>query len=429
MQKENPENSFSTEKSNPNKKHWAVFIDNTSDKTSFVEDLLNSQIPQVFESLDSLKGALFSNLTLLKLIDEESRHGDSGITGSTNQSLQSMSSGEQKRILLKYLLESKPDYLVLDNPFDNLDKEFKIEFKERLKTIAKDVVIIQIISRKNDLLPFIANYAFLKNKDLQILHQPKPPLSENQNIQFKGKIPVPVKQIRFKGDTLIALKNVNVSYEGRPILKDISWNLCKGEFWELSGKNGSGKTTILSMITGENPKGYGQELYLFGLKKGSGESVWDIKKNIGYFTPSMTDKFTGYHSVEHMMISGILDSVGLYVKPTEAQLRLAKEWLQLINMWHLKDVHFHDLTMGQKRLVMTTRAMIKHPLLLILDEPTAGLDDVSAALLVALVNKIAQESNSTIIFVSHRNEEDLRPQYRFMLKEGKHGSIGKMQRT
>ena len=143
----------------------------------------------------------------------------------------------------------------------------------------------------------------------------------------------------------------------------------------------------------------------------------------------MTDKFTGYHSVEHMMISGILDSVGLYVKPTESQLRLAKEWLQLINMWHLKDSHFHDLTMGQKRLVMTTRAMIKHPLLLILDEPTAGLDDLSAILLIALVNKIAQESNSTIIFVSHRNEEGLRPQFRFMLKEGKHGSLGEMQRT
>ena len=429
MQKENPANSFSTKKSNPNKKHWAVFIDNNSDKTSFVEDLLNSQIPQVFEPLDGLKGALFSKLALIKLIDEESRHGDSGITGSASQSLQSMSSGEQKRILLKYLLESKPDFLVLDNPFDNLDKEFQIEFKERLKTIAKDVIVIQIISRKDDLLPFITNYAFLKDKDLQVLQQPKPPLSENQNIQFKGKIPEPLKHIRFEGDTLIALKNVNVSYVGRPILKDISWKIGKGEFWELSGKNGSGKTTILSMITGENPKGYGQELYLFGLKKGSGESVWDIKKNIGYFTPSMTDKFTGYHSVEHMMISGILDSVGLYVKPTEAQLRLAKEWLQLINMWHLKDSHFHDLTMGQKRLVMTTRAMIKHPLLLILDEPTAGLDDKSAALLVLLVNKIAQESNSTIIFVSHRNEEGLRPQFRFRLKKGNYGSLGEMQRT
>ena len=429
MQKERQANSFLNEKSNRNKKHWAVFIDNASDKTSFIEAVLNSNMPQVFEPLDGLKGALFSKLALTKLIDEESRHGDSGITGNTNQSLQSMSSGEQKRMLLKYLLESKPDYLVLDNPFDNLDAEFLIGFKERLKIIAKAVLIIQIISRKDDLLPFIVNYAYLQDKDLVILPNLEQKFSDIPKAQFKGKIPEPLKHICFEGDTLIALKNVNVTYNDRPILKDISWEIGKGEFWELSGKNGSGKTTILSMITGENPKGYGQELYLFGLKKGSGESVWDIKKNIGYFTPSMTDKFTGYHSVEHMMISGIMDSVGLYVKPTEAQLRLAKEWLQLISMWPLKDTHFHDLTMGQKRLVMTTRAMIKHPLLLILDEPTAGLDDKSAALLVLLVNKIAHESSTTIIFVSHREEAGLRPQYRFRLKEGKDGSIGEIQRA
>ena len=406
-------------------KHWAVFTDNTSDKTSFVEEILSTNPPQIFESFASLKGALFSKLVLINLIDEESRHGDSGITGSINQSLQSMSSGEQKRLLLKYLLESKPDYLVLDNPFDNLDKDFQVGLKEQLGFISKEIVIIQIISRKNDLLPFIHNYARLENDTLIVLSNANQVFPSKINQRFIGNIPEPLKHTNYEDEILIALKKVNVSYDGRPILKDISWKIGKGEFWELSGKNGSGKTTILSMITGENPKGYGQELYLFGYKKGSGESVWDIKKNIGYFTPSMTDRFTGYHSVEHMMISGILDSVGLYVQPTEAQLRLAKDWLKLINMWHLKDTHFHDLTMGQKRLIMTTRAMIKHPLLLILDEPTAGLDDESAALLVALVNKIAQESDSTIIFVSHREEAGLKPQFKFELKMNAEGSIGK----
>ncbi|MBT8298829.1 MAG: ATP-binding cassette domain-containing protein [Maribacter sp.] len=429
MQKKNQENPISKKRSVPNAKHWAVFTDNTSDKASLVEDLLKGQLPQVLYFLNGLKGALFSKLALIKFIDEESRHGDSGITGSSKQSLQSMSSGEQKRILLQYLLESKPDFLILDNPFDNLDREFQIEFKKQLITIAKDVIIIQIISRKNDLLPFIHNYAILQQKDLLVLPQTDHKFSDDPKDHFIGKIPEPLKQMPFEGETLITLKGVNVSYDGRPIVKNINWEIGKGEFWELSGKNGSGKTTILSMITGENPKGYGQELYLFGLKKGSGESVWDIKKNIGYFTPSMTDKFTGYHSIEHMIISGILDSVGLYVQPTEAQLRLAKEWLQLINLWHLKDTHFHDLTQGQKRLVMTTRAMIKHPLLLILDEPTAGLDDESAALLVALVNKIAKESNTTIIFVSHREEAGLFPQYRYVLKDGETGSIGMIKQS
>ena len=419
-------NSVAKKKNTTQRGHWVVFINNESKTKDFINELMLGNVPFNFAELKGLRGALFSKLVLLKLIDEESRHGDSGIRTNRNQSFRTMSSGEQKKALLEHLLKTKPAFLVLDNPFDNLDKQFQKEFKEHLEEIANDIQIIQIISRKIDLLPFITNYTKLVGNTIINLSSIKTLTPTQTKLQFKGRIPPPLKPMHYENGPLITLKNVNVSYSGKPILKDITWNIGRGEFWELRGKNGSGKTTILSMITGENPKGYGQELYLFGQKKGSGESVWDIKKNIGYFTPSMTDTFTGYHSLEHMMISGILDSVGLYVQPSEAQLRLAKEWLQLIDMWHLKDTHFHDLTMGQKRLVMTTRAMVKHPLLLILDEPTAGLDDESAAMLVVLVNKIAQESKSSIIFVSHRKEDNLQPQYIFSLTEGKYGSQGEV---
>ncbi|MGB5436532.1 MAG: ATP-binding cassette domain-containing protein, partial [Maribacter sp.] len=381
--------------------HWAIFIDNASGTKEFIDELIAGNVP-TFIALKGLQGALFSKLTLIQLIDEESRHGKSGITYERQQSLQSMSSGEQKKVLLDHLLRSKPDFLVLYNPFDNLDVQFLKAFRKQLSHISENITIIQIISRKDDLLPFITRYAKLVGDTLVGLTSLRSLMPSEPKQPFTDKIPLPLKPTSYAKDTLITLKNVNVSYNEKPVLKNIFWEIGKGEFWELSGNNGSGKTTILSMITGENPKGYGQELYLFGHKKGSGESVWDIKKNIGYFTPSMTDTFTGYHSLEHMMISGILDSVGLYVRPTEAQLRLAKAWLQLIGMWHLKDTHFHDLTLGQKRLVMTTRAMVKHPPLLLLDEPTVGLDDTSAALLVSLVNKIAKESKTSIIYVSHR---------------------------
>ena len=406
-------------------KHWAVFITNESRTTDFIDEILDGKATKYFDGLKGLQGALFSKIALTKLIDEESRHGDSGLTLNRPQSLQSMSSGEQKKALLHHLLKSKPDYIILDNPFDNLDKQYQTVLREELTNIAKDIILIQIISRKEDLLPFITNFIELVGNSIMELPNLKSITSVNHQ-KLTGDIPPPIKEAEYNHDNLISLKGINVSYNNRPILNNITWKIDRGQFWELSGENGSGKTTILSMITGENPKGYGQELFLFGQKKGSGESIWDIKKNIGYFTPSMTDKFTGYHSLEHMMISGILDSIGLYVLPTEAQLRLAKEWLQLIGMWHLKNTLFHDLTLGQKRLVMTTRAMIKHPLLLILDEPTAGLDDESAALLVSLVNKMANETQTTIIFVSHREEAGLKPQYKFVLKSSDEGSSGKV---
>jgi molybdate transport system ATP-binding protein len=231
----------------------------------------------------------------------------------------------------------------------------------------------------------------------------------------------------YEGNTLILLKNVSVSYFGKPILKDINWHVKRGEFWQLAGRNGSGKTTLLSMITGDNPKGYGQELYLFGHKKGSGESVWDIKKKLGYFTPAMMDRFRGYHSLEHMLISGLTDSIGLYVRPTEAQLRIGKEWLMLLGLWNLREQYFHDLSAGMQRLVLCARAMVKHPLLLILDEPTAGLDDQSAALFTALVNKFARESNTAIIYVSHRDETGLQPDAVLQLEMTPAGSLGTIQ--
>lgn len=408
--------------------HWAIFIDNASRTKQFIDELIAGNVP-TFSALKGLQGALFSKLTLIQLIDEESRHGKSGITYERKQSLQSMSSGEQKKVLLDHLLRSKPDFLVLYNPFDNLDAQFLKAFRKQLSHISAVITIIQIIGRKDDLLPFTTHYAKLEGNTLVGLTGMKSLIPSESKLPFSGKIPLPLKPMPYTKDTLITLKNVNVSYNDKPVLKNISWEIGKGEFWELSGNNGSGKTTILSMITGENPKGYGQELYLFGHKKGSGESVWDIKKNIGYFTPSMTDTFTGYHSLEHMMISGILDSVGLYVRPTEAQLRLAKAWLELIGMWHLKDTYFHDLSLGQKRLVMTTRAMVKHPPLLLLDEPTVGLDDASAALLVSLVNKIAKESKTSIIYVSHRKEIDLTPQFKFILESGPNGSTGRIVHT
>lgn len=404
-------------------KHWAIFITNDSNKSGLVRNLLAGKIPE-FSFLKGLKGALFSKLALERFMDEEDRHGTQIITQGIEQPLRTMSSGEQKKALLHHLFQEDSDFIVLDNPFDNLDTDSQKMLANTLEDRSKQTIFVQIVSRKDDLLPFIQNFTSL-NEDQLSIHKNLNSIFQSINkVSFAGSIPSELKPIGYQHDILIQLKNVTVKFGDKMVLQNINWSIKKGEFWQLVGKNGSGKTTILSMVTGENPKGYGQELFLFGKKKGSGESIWDIKKRIGYFTPAMTDKFTGYHTIENMLISGLNDSIGLYIKPTEAQLRLTKEWLKLIHMWEIKDVLFHDLSMGQKRLVMTTRAMIKHPLLLILDEPTAGLDDASAKLLVELVNKIAKESDTATIFVSHRKEPGLTSDFIYELQMKENGSRG-----
>ncbi|MCK0145160.1 ATP-binding cassette domain-containing protein [Arenibacter sp. F26102] len=409
--------------------HWAVFINNSSQKDKFIKNLLEGPLPAGFEALKNLEGALYSKTSLNEFMDEEERHGIKIINQNAKQSLKSMSSGEQKKALLQYIFHLKPDFIVLDNPFDNLDKNSQKDLKASLDLISNSTFIVQLISRRADLLPFITHRLILDNSTIISISNG---LSEDKkgtpspNSSFSGRIPMPITPTDYEESVLIDCRDISVAYGNKHILNNINWTIRKGEFWQLIGKNGSGKSTLLSMITGDNHKGYGQELYLFGQQKGTGESVWDIKKRIGYYTPSMTDKFSGLHSALNMVISGMNDSVGLYLLATENQRALAKEWLLILDMWHLRDVYFADLSTGQQRMIMTARAMIKHPPLLILDEPTAGLDDESAMLFISLVNKIARESKTAIVFVSHRKEPGLKPQYIYELKMSHEGSIGKM---
>ncbi|MEZ4809369.1 MAG: ATP-binding cassette domain-containing protein [Allomuricauda sp.] len=407
-------------------KNIAVLTNNSSKVQDLVHDLLYGTPPEEFEVLRHKTGLLFSKSEIERYMDEEERHDLKIITPQTGQSLKSMSSGEQKKALLGHLLKQRPDFLIMVNPFDNLDVASQNNLKEHLCDISKKRILVQLVSRVDDILSVTTDFFKLNGSKLKKYPTPEAFWKTNQvkASQFSETIPPPIASIEVGGPELVSFKNVSVHFDGRKVLDKIHWTIEQGEFWQLVGPNGSGKTTLLSMITGDSHKGYGQELTLFGQKKGSGESVWDLKEKIGYFTPAMMDKFGGYHTLENMVISGLHDSIGLYIQPSDSEKRLAQRWLQLLKLHERKDTLFRELTTGEKRLVMTARAMIKHPPLLILDEPTAGLDDTSATLFVSLVNKIAQESRTAIIFVSHRTEPFLKPQFIFELKPSKEGSVG-----
>lgn len=402
--------------------HWAIFADNDSKKSSFIEAVLNNTHSE-FKSFNDQKGILFSSLSITTLINEEERHGPLRLN-NTAQPLKSMSSGEQKKALLYHIFENSPDYIILDNTFDNLDVDFQQELQLILKTKANTIRFLQLTSRKSDTLTFIHNYGVLEKDCFKKIQASTIETIFQNEIHFNGNIPKPIESISYSEKSLIDIRNVSISYNNKKVLNNITWVIKPADFWQLTGKNGSGKSTLLSMIIGDNPKAYGKDIYLFGKKKGTGESVWDIKQKIGYFSPAMTDKFTGRHTLENMLISGFNDSIGLYTKPTDVQKRVIEQWITLLNFQEKKNSLFKDLTLGEQRLVMTARAMVKHPPLLILDEPTAGMDDSSATLLVALVNKIANQSSTAIIFVSHRKENGLLPKSTYRLDITGNGSVG-----
>ena len=409
------------------KKHWALFGNGLSMKSDFIQHLLQGRPCTELEVLIGKRGALFSNCTLEKFILEESRHDDYTLSSNEHRSIQTFSSGEQRKALLKHLLSTRPDFLILDNVFDMLDIESTKRLKLQLEEISHSTTIIQVVKRKDSLLPFMDQAILIEKEEVLFSGQLNDYLNNctiSDSYCFEGEIPPAFQRNEATADPLVQFNEVTVKYGERTIVNKIEWTINHGDFWQLKGPNGSGKTTLLTMITGDNPKAYGQDLLLFGHRRGSGESIWDIKKQIGYITPSMITLFRGWNTVEKMVISGLVDSIGLYVKPTDAQRQLARQWIKLLDLEEYKHSRFSSLAEVQKRMVLIARSMIKHPMLLILDEPAHGLDDCSANTLTSLVNKIAQEGNTTIIYVSHRKEPGLEPKQVYELKPDRAGSIG-----
>jgi len=408
-------------------KHFTIYSPLESNPDEFIDSILSGVPTKPFEFLADKNGAVFSQSALRKYIQKEARHGIKVLTEENDQSLRSMSSGEQKKLFLAYLFNQRPDFLILVDPFNNLDKTHQKVLKKQLVEMATTVVLILFVCRLRDTLEFDSTYyAFQDNKmvyynNLNELNT-KFDTTTIEGVDFK--IPEPLTTSYATAQTLVEFNKVSVSFDGKPILKDISWIIEKGEFWQLIGANGSGKSTLIQMITGDSHKACGQEVLLFGKRKGSGESVWDIKKRIGYFTPSMILTFKGYDSVLNMLISGIHDSIGLYTEPSETERQLALTWLKILKMAHKKAVQFRQLSEGEKRLVMTARAMIKHPPLLLLDEPTIGLDEKATARFIGLINQLAAKTETTIVYVSHQDEARLRPRKKFILTMGANGSTG-----
>lgn len=404
-------------------KHTGIYLHNHTNKQQVINAVLhNNFLPG--QCRFAANGLLYADSTIEKIIDEERRHDIYPITTATNKSLGSMSSGEQKKALLHYLINQQPGCIILDDWNGNIDTANVAALQQLVTEAAKKMQVVQLFYRKTDVLPFIEEVITAGEKNNYTLHTLQEFLQTTSAPHHFSLQDMPhfFEWSTMECDPLIQMNNVSVQYDGRPVLHQINWTVRPGEFWQLKGPNGSGKTTLVSMIIGDNPKAYRQDMYLFGKKKGSGESVWDIKQHIGYFYPAMTLFFTRNDSVENMIISGLVDSIGLYQSPTEMQQLIARAWLKLLGPQY-QNKRFNELTAGQQRIVLVIRAIVKGPPLLVLDEPTAGLDDDNTEIFIQLINTLAALKKMAIIYISHRNEAQVQPGKIIELVPGINGSV------
>jgi molybdate transport system ATP-binding protein len=408
-----------------------LYLSNASNKKYILEQIIENIFLHKYINLSLLQGALHSSLTINRLIDDEIRHDKYVVQTDENTSLSSMSSGQQKKALLTYLISQQPQYMILDDVYSNIDKNTQQFITTTLNQLAKTTNLIQLFFRRQDLLSCIDTVLMIDENNI-IINELSAEVFQNQKtyhikLPIRFKLPKVYIDNQIDIDLLIKLNNVSVHYGDKKVLNNINWIIRTGEFWQLVGPNGSGKSTLMTIITGDNPRGYGQDMILFGKKKGSGESIWDIKKQIGYFTPSMIEQFKHVDSVENMIISGLVDSVGLYTKPTDIQKDIAKSWIEMLGSGYINKT-FQQLSLGQQRMVMVVRAMVKHPPLLILDEPTIELDDENSQLFIMMINAIAREKKIAILYISHRDEKNLEPDKIFELIPSPIGSEGIIRR-
>ena len=333
----------------------------------------------------------------------------------------SLSSGELRKFQMAKALATNPRILILDNPFIGLDAQTRKDFRNLLESLTREtnMLVILVLSKRDDIPDFITHV--LPVEGLRLLPKmrleeyrkqyaaiPRPELSE----EIKDWIAdLPVRELKesdfypHNGGEILRFRDVSIRYGERTILQPLNWTVHEGERWALSGPNGSGKSTLLSLVCADNPQAYACNIELFGHRRGTGESIWQIKKHIGYVSPEMHRAYLKDIPSIDVVASGLSDSVGLYVRPKPEQKQTCLDWMRVFGVDGVADKSFLQLSSGEQRLCLLARAFVKDPELLILDEPLHGLDDRNRSLVRQIIKQFCLRKHKTLVMVTHYQEE------------------------
>lgn len=324
-----------------------------------------------------------------------------------------LSTGEGRKVLLVSAVLREPTLLVLDEPFDGLDIEAAAELAHAIVQVAAHVPVCVVGAFEPRRLPFsrddvrevivVERYhvtfrgsgsAWEARAD-QLPHtRPKPPVELGSYYPpLDPSVP------------LVELKNGTIRYGEQIVFEGLNFTVRPGQHTLIEGPNGSGKSTLLEMITGDHAQAYSNDLHLFGRRRGTGETVWDIKKNVGVVSGRLHRDYRVGGSVEDVLLSGLFDSIGVYVQTEPSHRARARAWLEWLDLGLSPGTSFRELSFGQQRLVLVARAAIKVPPLVIMDEPTSGLDAENRERALGLVASLCTQRKSTVLMVTHRDDE------------------------
>lgn len=322
-----------------------------------------------------------------------------------------LSSGQTRKMLLTKALLTKPKILIIDNAYIGLDQQSRQSFNHLLDELAANTAVTLILSGHHLELPNCITHRFqifddrsTQQGELPSFNFSKPAKPINfgalEQIQqhFKNKI------YEENFESVIAMDKINIQFGNKPVLQNLTWSVKPGEKWVVYGPNGAGKTILLSLIYADNPKAYANTIYLFDKKRGSGESIWDIKRRIGFTSPELHAYFRGNNTAEGIVLTGLTDTFVQPKRPGNVELELCQLLFDYFHLTELSQLPFNQLSTGTQRLLLFIRALIKIPPVLLLDEPFQGMDENQVELCRQLLDQVLSDQQ-TLIFISHYREE------------------------
>ncbi|MCY7356694.1 MAG: ATP-binding cassette domain-containing protein, partial [Rudanella sp.] len=361
------------------------FNTQTQDDTPTVRDLLQNQIQPV-GTIDPASVPLTPPAYPAEWLTEVAHQMH--ITHLLDRRLTSLSNGETRRTLLARSLLKRPRVLLLDNPFSGLDSDSRAQLHATIERVAQTGISLVMVVDERD-VPTCVTDRLVLGKEIE------------EGVRHLADVQIP-SLISSNFQNAIQMRNITVQYGDKTVLDSVNWTICRGEKWALMGLNGSGKSTLLSLITADNPQAYANDFKLFDRKRGTGESIWQIKQKIGYVSPELHLYFPRQTSVWNVVASGLFDTMGLFRKLNPEQMASVEAQLHQLDLWKLRGQSLSALSAGQQRWALLGRALIKNPPLLVLDEPTQGLDAAHTEQFRQLVDqRCAQSPDQTLIYVTH----------------------------
>jgi molybdate transport system ATP-binding protein len=329
-----------------------------------------------------------------------------------------LSTGETRKVLLIRALTSQPEVLVLDEPFEGLDIQTVPKVRDILESLSGKVALVLCLNRIEEVPDFTTHAIRMEHGRMAQRFncdsgkEARSLLSQISQIRSRDLTLPPPEQLLDvplnEDGSLVSLIDARVAYTDNVVFEHLNWTIRPGEHWQVKGPNGSGKTCLLGLVTGDHPQCYVNQLRLFGRRRGQGETIWQLKAHMGFVSTSLHWDYRLSVGVRNVIVSGFYDSIGLYQKATDRQLEIADAWLTLLGLQGKATVSFSKLSYGEQRVLLIARAMVKHPPLLLLDEPCLGLDDANRQLVLALTERICDEGNTTLVYVTHHQEDRIR---------------------